>query len=398
MSPRARARLVWALVAVAAAFMIAGLTIAAVAYPKPHGETGHQVWTAVILGAILIPWGVVGGLVASRRPRNPIGWLFLVAALGMSITVLAGAYAEYSEVVGALPGDAWAAWVVIPLFPLSVFVVPVLAFLVFPDGHFLSRRWRFATIAFLVAASATFTAEALQPGPIEGLETIDNPIGVESTVREAVAWSGDTLLGSFVMAFTAAAVLVRLRRSEGEERAQIKWVVYAALVACIGFLATFLTDWSPAFILGLVGLAAIPVAAGIAMLKYHLYDIDRVVSRTLVYGALTALLAGLYFGIVIGLQAVFGGLARGNDLAIAGSTLAVAALFRPARAWIQAFVDRRFYRSRYDAARTLETFSARLRDEVDLDRLGTDLGGAVHETMQPRHVSLWLRPARVDHE
>ena len=201
------------------------------------------------------------------------------------------------------------------------------------------------------------------------------------------------------MVFAISSLVLRFRRSKGEERAQIKWVdLRGAWSPAPAFSPHFLAGRAPAFAVGLFGLAAAPIAAGIAILKYRLYEIDHVVNRTVVYLVVTGLLAGLYFGIVIGLQAVFGGLARGNDLAIAGSTLAVAALFRPARGWIQAFVDRRFYRSRYDTARTLEAFSARLRDEVDLDRLGTDLGAAVHETMQPRHVSLWLRPARVEHE
>ena len=202
------------------------------------------------------------------------------------------------------------------------------------------------------------------------------------------------VLGVLVMIFAISSLLVRLRRSTGEERVQIKWVVFTAMIACVGFLSAFIVDFSAGFILGLVALAAIPIAAGIAILKYRLYEIDRVVNRTVVYGAVTALLAGLYFGIVIGLQQVFSGFTRGNDLAIAGSTLAVAALFRPARRRIQTFVDRRFYRSRYDADQTLAAFSHRLRDEVDLDELGSDLGAVVHDTMQPSHVSLWLRPTR----
>ena len=198
---------------------------------------------------------------------------------------------------------------------------------------------------------------------------------------------------------SAVSLVVRFRRSSGVERQQLKWVVAGGALLAAGLLSGPLLLWWTPFggvwdVLAPLGFAVFPVAVGFAVLRYRMYDLDRIINRTVVYAIVTALLAGLYFGIVIGLQQAFSGLTRGNDLAIAGSTLAVAALFRPARTRIQEFVDRRFYRRRYDAARTLEAFSARLRDEVDLDRLGTDLGAAVNDTMQPVHVSLWLREPR----
>ena len=392
-------RLAWTLAGLTALMTVAGLVLIGLARRHPQGETEVDFWIGVAVTGIVIPWSVVGALVAARRPGNPIGWMFLLAALGMSVSLAANAYAGYSEVsVAGWPGAEWAAWLNTWLFTVSGIVAPVVLFLIFPDGRFLSAFWKWTTIAILVVTAAYFTGEALEPGPIEGYPELENPIGIEQSIRDAFAWFGDYLLGPIVMVFAISSLVLRFRRSKGEERAQIKWVIFAAVVACAGFLAAFSGGSSAGFAVGLFGLAATPIAAGIAILKYRLYEIDHVVNRTVVYLVVTGLLAGLYFGIVIGLQAVFGGLARGNDLAIAGSTLAVAALFRPARAWIQAFVDRRFYRSRYDAARTLETFSGRLSDEVDLDRLGTDLGAAVHETMQPAHVSLWLRPARVEHE
>ena len=189
-----------------------------------------------------------------------------------------------------------------------------------------------------------------------------------------------------------ASLVVRLRRASGREREQLRFVVRAFAVCIALLLAAFSmpNDWGWPFVV--LAIAGIPIATGIAVVRHRLWDIDVIVRKTLVYGGVSALLAGLYFGIVIGLQAAFSGLTRGNDLAIAGSTLAVAALFRPARARIQAFVDRRFYRGRYDAEQTLAAFSARLRDEVDLDALATELGQVVRDTMRPAHVSLWLRP------
>ncbi len=390
-------RLAWALVALTFVVTAAELALFALAYPERSEQTSFDFWVSVGVTAIVIPWSIIGALVASRRPQNPIGWTFVVAALGMALSMAALAYAGYCVWTGAgWPGAAWAAWLDGWLFTVSGIVAPIVLFLIFPDGRFLSPFWRRTTIVLLIAAAANFTADALKPGPLDTFAELTNPIGVESSVRDGVSWFGNNVLGAFVMIFAISSLLVRLRRSKGEERAQVKWVVFTALVACVGFLSAFVGDFAAGWLVGLVALAAIPVAAGLAILKYRLYEIDRIANRTVVYGAVSALLAGLYFGIVLGLQQVFSSFTRGNDLAIAGSTLAVAALFRPARRRIQSFVDRRFYRRRYDAQQTLEAFSARLRDEVDLEALGADLGTVVHETMQPAHVSLWLRVGEVE--
>jgi hypothetical protein len=233
-----------------------------------------------------------------------------------------------------------------------------------------------------------------EPGSLEEpLASTDNPVGSNALY---VAFGVVALSGLVVMVVAAIASLVVRFRRDPVEREQIKWVLAAAVFVVVFFVGSeivrLVTDGAglpDAVYLAVLG--TIPASMAIAILRYRLYEIDRLVNRAVVYGLATAGLAALYFGIVLALQQIFGGLARGNDLAIAGSTLAVAALFRPARGRVQAFVDRRFYRSRYDAEKILVAFGARLRDEVDLDTLGTDLRTVVHETMQPARVSLWIR-------
>jgi hypothetical protein len=238
----------------------------------------------------------------------------------------------------------------------------------------------------------------LGPGELDHFESVKNPFAIESAdaLLEQIANVG-LVLGFATLLASASSLVLRFRRSRGLERQQLKWVAAAAALPAAGLVSgpalfwwipAIEGVWEPVFLLVL---AAIPITAGIAILRYRLYDIDLIVRRTLVYGVLTASLAGLYFAIVIALQQVFSGFAGGSDLAIAGSTLAVAALFRPARRRIQELVDRRFYRRKVDAQRTLEAFSARLRREIDLDSLSAELRAVVRETMQPAHVSTWLR-------
>jgi hypothetical protein len=229
--------------------------------------------------------------------------------------------------------------------------------------------------------------------PFEG---IDNPAGIEAAgpALEVVGAAGFIALFAGIL-LGAAALVARFRRARGDERQQLKWFASAGALFALACLVA-LTPWfgssdTTGQLLILLAFAAIPIAAGVAILKYRLYDIDLVIRRTLVYGGLTALLAGAYLAGVLLLQLALSPLTERSDLAIAGSTLAVAALFRPARARVQAAVDRRFYRRRYDAERTLESFGARLRDEVDLEALGGELRAVVSETMQPVHISLWLR-------
>jgi hypothetical protein len=343
---------------------------------------------------------ILGGLIASRRPDNPIGWMICAAALANATDYFADGYAMYTVLAepNSLPGGLVAAWVSNWVPMLALGLMP-LFLLLFPTGRLPSRRWRPVAIFAGLLYVALPVGYALLPGPLTTFPSVENPLGREGAAGEIVP-GVDQALAWLVFVLTSLVSLVslvlRFRRSRGEERQQIKWVAYAAaLIAAYLLVDSFFKETldpvSP--ILNVVFFGSLWVAIGVAILKYRLYDIDVIVNRTLVYGALTVMLAGVYFGGVVGLQGVFRALTgQESNLAIVASTLAIAALFTPLRRRIQSFIDRRFYRRKYDAAKTLAAFSTRLREETDLDSLTDEVVGVVRETMQPAHVSLWLRP------
>jgi hypothetical protein len=353
----------------------------------------------VCLSFVILAFSTVGALIASRRPENPIGWLFCCGALIWGLGELALEYGVYTLVTapGAFPAGVWAAWFGAWARGIGGFFMVLFLLLLFPAGRLPSRRWRVVAWA-AVGYVALFTlASWLSPASQDfRLSSVRNPLGLDLEIVNLFAGVIYLSLPLILLA-SGAAVIVRFRRSRGEERQQIKWFAYA--VAVMVFLFTLgqslgLTQVARVaplvFAIPLVGL---PVAAGIAILRYRLYDIDVVINRTLVYGTLTATLVAIYFGGIVLLQGVFVALTgEKSTLAVVASTLAIAALFNPLRHRIQSFIDRRFYRRKYDARRTLEGFSARLRDETDLGALNDHLVGVVAETMQPAHVSLWLRP------
>jgi hypothetical protein len=357
------------------------------------------VFSPLLAVVTVLSFSTIGAIIASRRPDNPIGWFFCAIGFVGGMRLLSTEYAAYSLVAesGLLPGGevlAWiASWLWVPDVGLYLFLA-----LLFPNGRLPSTRWRlFAWFIVVVVMTGTVTV-ALSPGQIRGLEPIENPLGLEGLPNVAVLI--EALLYTLGLV-AAASVLVRLRRSTGVERQQIKWFAYAGVLLATSTIITYVLfeasslrwlGWV-AFVPGVVGIAGVPMAVGIAILRYRLYEIDLLINRTLVYGALTALLVAVYVGSIVVLQGLLRALTgQESQLAIVGSTLAVAALFNPLRRRIQAFIDRRFYRNKYDARRTLEAFSAKLRDETDLDALNAELVGVVRETMQPAHVSLWLRP------
>jgi hypothetical protein len=351
----------------------------------------------------------VGATISSRRPENPIGWIFCTMGLAFVLAVLLGNYGEYGLVVspGSLPGATTAAWTGNWIWPVVLSPVGFLL-LLFPSGYPPSRRWRPVLWLLCAALVGWFVSQAFMPGPMinAGYESISNPYGIEAlggVLKPLGAASGILLLVGVLA--SAVSLVVRFRRSRGDERRQLKWLAYAAVVVVLAAAVSLTVegvapDSDVAIIqvmqLTLVAsLSTVPIAAGIAILKYRLYDIDLVINRTLVYGSLTALLVAVYFGSVATTQAIFRtltGQEQQPQLAVVVSTLAIAALFSPLRRRIQGFIDRRFYRRKYNATKTLEAFSAKLRDETDLEALNRELVGVVRETMQPAHVSLWLRP------
>ena len=272
--------------------------------------------------------------------------------------------------------------------------------LYFPNGHLLSPRWRPVSWLALFVAVTLAVLWAFTPGATSGVSGVTNPLGIEA-LRPVSGELGNVVTGVlFLPVFlgSLANLVVRFWRSRGEDRQQMKWLTYAAATMFALIVLSMSLDYSPTLLLIVDSLtslvfASIPVAVGIAVLRHRLYDIDVIVNRTLVYGPLTALLALVYVGSIVVLQGLVRALtSQESQLAIVASTLVVAALFNPFRRRIQSFIDRRFYRKKYDARKTLEAFSAKLRDETDLDRLGEDLMGVVKETMQPAHISLWLHP------
>ena len=367
------------------------LTIAAV---DGAGVKGGLL-VAISTIALFLVASIVGGLVASRHPSNPIGWILCSFTAIQGVSLVLEGYTEYylSSGGGSLRVAEAAAWVNNWSY-VSAFLTVTLVLLLFPDGHLPSRRWAPALWCCLVGNALFAAGVALDTGPLHEYPEIVNPLGVSHRLASVIGPIGITLTLIALFA-SAGSVIVRFRRSTGVERQQIKWLAVASVIAAAAMLGAAAIGFAGSDNLAnaviVLGILCIPVAIGVAMLRYRLYDVDRVISKTLVYGSLTVVLGASYVGLVLAGQALFSAFAGGSNLAIAVSTLAVAALFLPARSRVQRFVDRRFYRRRYDAQKALEAFGTRLREQIDLGTLSGDLRTAVDETMQPAHVSLWLR-------
>ncbi len=363
-------------------------------------SSGGRTATSTVANALaFLSYAAMGALLAARRPRNPIGWLLLVMGAGWQVFVFAASYANVvvrtSGSLGALASFIWLpmnCWQLVGLLPATL--------LLFPDGRPLSRRWR-----LIVWIAVLEPALWVLFGSTGGEVPISSPLmgSVGQAVRAALG-----LAFVAVALLALASILLRFWRARGSERQQLKWLSFAGVIVFSVLAGTQIGMWAwPAFrqldpaadvaaeflggVPSALAWASVPVAIGIAILRYRLYDIDLLINRTLVYGALTATLAAAYVGAIALFQVALQSVTQESQLAVAASTLLVAALFQPLRAGIQRAVDRRFYRRKYDAAKTLETFGARLRSQVDLETLRAEVVAAARETVQPRQASLWLR-------
>jgi hypothetical protein len=360
---------------------------------------GDHQWEDVPLLVGFGAFAAVGALLVAKRPTNLVSWIMAVTGLMVGIFPLGDSYAAYVMTTRGHPdalavAGAWVqSWYWFLLLALALIYLPVL----FPDGRLPSRRWLpFALLMGIVTLSLVILGALTDTLAGQTVDyRIENPIGIEGLApveKLPVFGVFGVLLGIGCLG-AILSVIVRFRRARGIERQQMKWFLYAAAIVPIFPALDRLPDILDSLILDLV-IIALPSAIGIAVLRYRLYDIDLVINRTLVYGALTVSLVLVYLGGVISLQGLLRALTgQGSQLAIVASTLAIAALFDPLRRRIQGFIDRRFYRRKYDAARTLETFGVRLREETDINQLSDDVVAVVRETMQPAHVSLWLRPS-----
>lgn len=389
---RRLALLVWPIFVLALLLVVVGKLVSVHDLAEVRQITAIDVLSSIEICLPVATFTGVGAFVVTRRPENRVGWLMMFIGLSFSIGNFTSDYPLIDQHTGreVRPLSTVIGWIV--TWDWTAYLIGLLCLvLVFPTGTLLSRRWapvaRFGIGAWVLVG----LLEAIARGPINA-EVGNNPFGlvpVPGPLIVAIAGCGLAALAGAVLS-----LVVRFRTASGDVRQQIKWFTWGAALAMIFVISAFATNWSVTIIalLAVASLAAMPVFMGIAIMRYRLYEIDVLINRTLVYGSLTILLGAIYAGSVVALQSGFRTLSgQGSDLAIAISTLAIAALFQPLRRGLQAFIDRRFYRHKYDASLALATLSTRLRDDVDLRQLTSAISGTIQETMQPSHLSIWLR-------
>ena len=390
------------------------------------GLVAWWLWALVVLGLAALPWfdrllrlagradlivfdlagvplvlaivstATVGAVLATRRPRHPVGWLLLALGLSVSASGLGDVYVRYGLLArpGTLPAAGYLAPFLPLTFPLGFLVCTGFVLLLTPTGSPPSPRWRWwartAAVAPVIAALSLVFGPGVAAPPYP---PVASPLAIDALAGPLeVAGALTFLIIVLAVLVGAGSLVLRFRASRGVERQQLRWVALAAAQAPLVALAILVRGDSASLFVGAVGiyLALLSMAIGAAILRYRLYDLDRIISRTLAYGLLTLLLGGSYAVVVVGLGQLLG---RDSSLVVAAATLAVAALFQPARRRTQVVVDRRFNRHKYNAAKTIEAFSARLRDELELDTLSAELLAVADQTMQPTTASLWLRPS-----
>jgi hypothetical protein len=356
-------------------------------------QYAHIIFTGIAFGL----FGTVGALIVWQRPRNTIGWILCTVGIGTGITDFSGAYAAYGMVKGhlPLPGTGVFNWLGNTVWPINWVLLLVFLPLLFPDGRLLTQRWRIVGWLAAVLAFLSILASWLS---LANLDLFGKAIPSDFWSSLSVNFN---LLALPLTLAALISLVLRFIRTKERERQQIKWLTYGTAIMAVLIVGSFFVLNNPdsptsAMIFDLA-ILLLPLSIGISILRNQLYDIDRLINRTLVYGILTVILAAVYVGLVIGLQALLRGIiSQDNSVAIVISTLAIAALFQPLRHRLQRVIDRRFYRSKYDAAKIVAAFSATLRQEVDLDQLREHLVAVVEETMQPTFVSLWVRPTQHD--
>ncbi len=354
--------------------------------------------TAYATVLFVLTTGAVGTLIGLRRPGNTIGWLLRLAAFGFATGSLLVVYVEIAVAeAGSLPVGPIAVWLGDLMFQLGFGVSAIFLLLLFPTGRLPSPRWKLVGWIGAIGIAFMFAAVLFGQSAFEGLP-IENPIALEDTSPILRVFESGFYLTLASILASVTSLIVRYRRAVAEEKQQLKWVAFGVVVLALGVAGTVVWDMvngsaelsdDTGNLVTALSITVVPISIGMAILRYRLYDIDRIISRTVSYGAVTALLAGTYAGLVFVLRDLLP--SQGGSLAVAASTLAVAALFNPLRRRVQAFVDRRFNRSRYDLSRTIEAFSQRLRTEVDLDQLGRDFQDVAGESMHPKSMTLWLR-------